>query len=359
MCVDADSRPPIPPIAGGSADTRDLRLASADGTRFMAHAARAASPTGAGMVVIPDVRGLHPYYQELADRFAEAGVDAVAIDFFARTAPSDDRGESFDFMAHVPQTKPDALQADIAAAAAYLRGPEGGRVRALFSVGFCFGGALSYFQAASGLGYAGVIGFYGWPLGLRRWPDRPRPIDAVPALRVPRALALRRRRRRHPPGRRRGVRRRLPRRRGAPRFHRVPRRPAQLLRPQADGVPRRLGGCLAAGAGVRRAEHRRGLTGGREGRCRLARESSAMSPEPSRRGQRAEAGVSGRPGVALTRATALARSAPSLSRTAERTDVPHRKGLRLAIWRNRAKSPSRVRISCTPCSRASATRCAS
>ena len=81
----------------------------------MAYAARAATPTGAGMVVIPDVRGLHPYYKELADRFAEVGVDAVAIDFFARTAPSDDRSDSFDFMAQVPQTKPDTLQADIAA----------------------------------------------------------------------------------------------------------------------------------------------------------------------------------------------------------------------------------------------------
>jgi carboxymethylenebutenolidase len=179
MCVDNDSRPPITPIAGGSAGTRDFHLTSADGTRVMAHAARAAKPTGAGMVVIPDVRGLHAYYKELADRFAEAGVDAVAIDFFARTTASDDRGESFDFMAQVPQTKPELLQADIAAAAASLRSAEGGGVRALFSVGFCFGGALSYLQAASGLGYAGVIGFYGWPLGLKRWPDRPRPIDAV------------------------------------------------------------------------------------------------------------------------------------------------------------------------------------
>jgi carboxymethylenebutenolidase len=179
MCVDADSHPPIPPIAGGSANTTDLRLVSSDGTRFMAYRARAGTPTGAGMIVIPDVRGLHPYYKELAERFAEAGVDAVAIDFFARTAPSDDRGEAFDFMAHVPQTKPEALQADIAAAATHLRSPQGGAVRALFSVGFCFGGALSYLQAASGLGYAGVIGFYGWPLGLRRWPDRPKPIDAV------------------------------------------------------------------------------------------------------------------------------------------------------------------------------------
>ena len=179
MCVDNDSRPPIHPIAGGSADARDLRLTASDGTRLMAHAARAARPTGAGMVVIPDVRGLHQYYKDLADRFAEVGIDAVAIDFFARTAPSEDRSDAFDFMAQVPQTKPDQLQADIAAAVAHLRSAPGGSVRSVFAVGFCFGGALSYLQAASGLGYAGVIGFYGWPLGLKRWPDRPRPIDAV------------------------------------------------------------------------------------------------------------------------------------------------------------------------------------
>jgi carboxymethylenebutenolidase len=185
MCFDLDSRPPIPPIAGGATDARDRTLTSADGTRFAAYAARAARPGGAGMVVIPDVRGLHPYYKELALRFAEHGVDAVAIDFFARTAGSGDRAEGFDFMAHVPKTTPETLQADIAAGVAFLRSKEGGAVRALFSVGFCFGGALSYLQAASGLGYAGVIGFYGWPLGLARWPDRPRPIDAVPRFRCP------------------------------------------------------------------------------------------------------------------------------------------------------------------------------
>jgi carboxymethylenebutenolidase len=179
MCVDNDSRPPITPIAGGSAGGKDLKLTASDGTKFMAYAARAARPTGAGMVVIPDVRGLHIYYKELADRFAEVGVEAVAIDFFARTAMTEDRSDKFDFMSEVPKTKPEHLQADISAAAAYLRGKDGGQVRSLFSVGFCFGGALSYLQAASDLGYAGVIGFYGWPLGLKRWPDRPKPIDAV------------------------------------------------------------------------------------------------------------------------------------------------------------------------------------
>jgi carboxymethylenebutenolidase len=106
-------------------------------------------------------------------------VDSVAIDFFARTANTEDRSDKFDFMSQVPLTKPETLQADIAAAVAHLRGADGGQVRSVFSVGFCFGGALSYLQAASGLGYAGVIGFYGWPLGLKRWPERPKPIDAA------------------------------------------------------------------------------------------------------------------------------------------------------------------------------------
>src|SRR3712207_2028950 len=134
MCFDLDARPPIPPIAGGAIDARDLTLTSADGTRLMAYAARAASPSGAGMIILPDVRGLHTYYKELAMRFAEAGIDAVAIDYFARTAETNDRGESFDFMAHVPQTRPETLQADVAAAAGYLRSTDGGSVRSLFSV---------------------------------------------------------------------------------------------------------------------------------------------------------------------------------------------------------------------------------
>ena len=58
MCVDNDSRPPIAPIAGGSAGGTDLRLTSADGTRF--HGLRGAREQahGRGMVVIPTVRRL-------------------------------------------------------------------------------------------------------------------------------------------------------------------------------------------------------------------------------------------------------------------------------------------------------------
>ena len=104
MCFDHDSRPPIAPIAGGSLDAREFVLEGTDGNRFSAYLARAAEPTGAGMVVLPDVRGLHAYYRDLALRFAERGVDAIGIDYFGRTAGIGDRGPGFDWAQHVPQT---------------------------------------------------------------------------------------------------------------------------------------------------------------------------------------------------------------------------------------------------------------
>jgi carboxymethylenebutenolidase len=178
MCFDLDSQPPIPPIAGGSLDSGPLTLTADDGTRLNAFRARAAEPTGAGMVVLPDVRGLFPFYEELALRFAEHGVDAVAIDYFARTAGTAPRPPDFDYMPHVNQTTFAGLSADIRAGAAYLRSPDGGAVRSLFTVGFCFGGRLSFDAATVGLGLAGVIGFYGPTVGPGR-NDNPAPVDVA------------------------------------------------------------------------------------------------------------------------------------------------------------------------------------
>ena len=61
-------------------------LEAGDGARFSAYAVRAAKPIGAGLVILPGGRGLLPVYAELADRLAETGSDAVAIDHFGRSA---------------------------------------------------------------------------------------------------------------------------------------------------------------------------------------------------------------------------------------------------------------------------------
>ena len=75
--------------------------------------------------MLPDIRGLHPYYVALAERFAETGAAAVAIDWFGRTAGvCDGRApgrEDFDWQAHIPQTTEAAIDADITAAIGYLR----------------------------------------------------------------------------------------------------------------------------------------------------------------------------------------------------------------------------------------------
>jgi carboxymethylenebutenolidase len=163
MCYTDDARPPLPPISGAASDHGELTFTSADGTRFMAYFARASKPTGAGMVVMPDVRGLHHFYKELAQRFAEAGVDAVAIDYFGRTAGIGDRGEGFEFMPHVEKTTQENIGADVAAAIAYLRSKDGGAVKAAFTVGFCFGGSSSWNQSALNPALNGCIGFYGRP----------------------------------------------------------------------------------------------------------------------------------------------------------------------------------------------------
>ncbi|WP_233488593.1 dienelactone hydrolase family protein [Blastococcus sp. TF02-9] len=142
-----------------------LTLTSADGTPFAAAYAAPEGTPGAGVVVLPDIRGLHPYYVALAERFAEAGVAAVAVDWFGRTAGVPDggtRGEDFDWQAHIPQTTADGIDADIVSAMAALRERHGADLPVV-TVGFCFGGSHSWRQSGGDLGLAGCAGFYGRP----------------------------------------------------------------------------------------------------------------------------------------------------------------------------------------------------
>lgn len=177
MCYDDAARPPYPPVSGGSvASDQDITLRAKDGAEFMAYAARASEPTGVGMVILPDVRGLHEFYKELARRFAEIGIDAVAIDYFGRTAGMGARDEDFVYRPHVDQTTPDGVDSDAAAAIDYLRSEQGGSVQRVFSVGFCFGGSNSWRQTASQPGLAGAIGFYGVPSRVH---------EAIPRMQAP------------------------------------------------------------------------------------------------------------------------------------------------------------------------------
>jgi carboxymethylenebutenolidase len=165
MCFDFDARPPdLPaelarrPIAGGAA-AELLTLRSADGTDFTAALARAAEGGDPGVVIIPDVRGLYRFYVELSERFAEAGHHAIAFDYYGRTAGLGPRGDDFDYMPHRKQVELDQALEDVAAAIAELRRSGAGPV---VTVGFCFGGSLSFVAGADpDLDLAGLVGLYG------------------------------------------------------------------------------------------------------------------------------------------------------------------------------------------------------
>jgi len=160
VCFELDSSPPIPAISGAAVSHQELELEASDGNRLAAFAALPDDPKPAGVVILPDVRGLYRFYEELALRLAERGYTAIAIDYFGRTAGAAKRGDDFEYREHVDQTKPETIQADVRAGAEWLhvRG-----VRDVFTLGFCFGGHHSWLAAASGHGLAGAIGFYGMP----------------------------------------------------------------------------------------------------------------------------------------------------------------------------------------------------
>jgi carboxymethylenebutenolidase len=175
VCHDRDSRPPITPIAGGALDGRHIELAARDGNRLTAFRARPADPSGTGVVILPDVRGLHPFYEELALRFAEHGIDAITIDYFGRTAGTGTRGDDFEHMPHAESTTWAGISADVTAGVEALR--DDGMMR-VFTIGFCMGGRMSFLAATLGLGLAGVIGMYGTLRGPWR-NDAPAPLDRL------------------------------------------------------------------------------------------------------------------------------------------------------------------------------------
>jgi carboxymethylenebutenolidase len=160
MCFDSDSLPPIPVISGAAVSHDDLVLTASDGNRFAAFQALPDAPNAACVAILPDVRGLYRFYEELALRFAERGYAAVALDYFGRTAGVEKRSDDFEYRTHVDQTKPELVQADVRAVVEHLRGVG---CASVFTVGFCFGGRNSWLAAASGHGLAGAVGFYGYP----------------------------------------------------------------------------------------------------------------------------------------------------------------------------------------------------
>jgi len=183
MCHTDDSRAPDPPQRVPLGEHSRIELTSSDGTRFAAYSAAPEKNAKAGVVILPDVRGLHPFYEDLTKRFAEAGCRTIAIDYFGRTAGTGTRDDSFDWKSHFQSVTPEGVAQDVRAAMARLRSDSKRADLPVFTVGFCFGGAQSWRQSGEQEGLAGCIGFYGG-----------RPMEragaAIPKMRAPLLMLL-------------------------------------------------------------------------------------------------------------------------------------------------------------------------
>ncbi|MEU0486125.1 dienelactone hydrolase family protein [Streptosporangium sp. NPDC006013] len=189
MCYDAAAAPPVPNAPITRAEAAQATLTSGDGTRIGAFLAHPEKPSGVGVLVLPDNRGLSGFYQQLAVRLAELGHTAVAIDYYARTAGTDyrDRPESFADMAtlmpdHLARLTSEGLSADMSAGVERLRES----CHAVVSLGFCMGGRFAFNTAAPRFGLDGVIGLYGFPGELN---GAPGPIQLAHLMTAP-ILAL-------------------------------------------------------------------------------------------------------------------------------------------------------------------------
>jgi carboxymethylenebutenolidase len=191
MCFSYDAQPPelpshlrLAPLAGGAA-AEHLNLTSADGTAFSAAIAETpVAEARTGIVILPDVRGLYPFYERLAERFAEAGHHAIVVDYFGRTAGLGPRDDEFEFWPHTVATEEETIQSDVKAAVEALGQRTGATI--FITVGFCFGGSNSYLCATNGaLGLSGAVAFYGGLDTAARGMKIPSPVDKAAETKVP------------------------------------------------------------------------------------------------------------------------------------------------------------------------------
>ena len=84
MCFPEGSLPPAPP--GPAREIRAEPVVVGAGRAYHARVTDADRPAPVAAVVLPDGRGLRRYYERFAECLAGAGIDALAVDLYGRTA---------------------------------------------------------------------------------------------------------------------------------------------------------------------------------------------------------------------------------------------------------------------------------
>jgi dienelactone hydrolase len=138
-----------------------------------------------GVLVIADVYGRSPFYEDLAARLATAGFVALLPEYFFREGPLQDRSTEAAMARRAKLSERRSL-ADLSAAIDWLRdhirtpasAPTG-------TVGCCMGGTLVLHLAATRIDLASVC-YYGFPAGSKGAKDKlPAPLEMLEKISGP------------------------------------------------------------------------------------------------------------------------------------------------------------------------------
>jgi carboxymethylenebutenolidase len=141
-----------------------IQIAVADGSTMLAYTAvpENINTNTPAIIVLQEAFGVNHHIRNIAERFAQEGYVTIAPELFHRTAPEKMEGSYNDFPAMLPHYNAltnEGLTADLQAAYQWLT-QQNVNTDAVFSVGYCLGGKVS-FLANAVLPLKASVSYYG------------------------------------------------------------------------------------------------------------------------------------------------------------------------------------------------------
>jgi carboxymethylenebutenolidase len=147
------------------------------------------TPSGAApfpaVIVIPDVWGLSPHYEQVAHKLAGAGFAALVLDLYTRGESPAKYGPQrvAEFIQRLPDRQ---VLGDVQAAIDHLSALPAVRGRRIGITGFCMGGMYTLLAAVRCRGLSAAVAWYGMLRAAKLDENKPEHVlDAIAQLAVP------------------------------------------------------------------------------------------------------------------------------------------------------------------------------
>lgn len=149
-----------------------------EGTAVPAYHARPDGPALGGVVLVPDIYGLGPLFEDICRRLATHGLAVCAPETFARLIPPGGALDVEARRARAGELHDDVVLEDLAEAADHLGAADD--VGTVAVMGFCLGGSYTFKAAATGR-FERAVAFYGLLRTLPLWKNAGHrdPLDVV------------------------------------------------------------------------------------------------------------------------------------------------------------------------------------